>query len=94
MRLCLNPETHRQTDRHINTMTRTGLSAGPSENSVYTSGVLLFLCLTSFYSDMFLCLQNPMIVRTGLTYHSSPTQGHQPLLLNTLSLAFKLPLGH
>ena len=35
--------THRQTDRHtgthINTMTRPGLRAGPSENAIYCTGV-------------------------------------------------------
>ena len=38
-----NKQTSRHTDRHINTMTRTGLRAGLSENSIkYPRWLILF----------------------------------------------------
>ena len=38
--------THKQTDKHINTMTRPGLGAGPSENEVSRT-----ICLHTIHPD-------------------------------------------
>ena len=67
-----NTQTDRQTDRHINTMTRPGLGAGPSENPAYGQhSALSYVCdsgVPNLYHDSM-----------GVIYTMSPCLYHESL---------------